>query len=80
MVGSTVNPMGNGGAEYKGLWEDSNPSEQRNANGRTRTGLYRGSSYPAYEALEGFFDKYGNPVVEDPESPEEGIEGMDGDA
>lgn len=73
LVGSTVNPMGNGGAEYKALWEDSNPSE-RNANGRTKTGLYR-IFIPAYEALEGFFDKYGNPVVDDPESPIEGIDG-----
>lgn len=73
MVGSTVNPMANGGEEYKKLWEDSNPYD-RNANGRTKTGLYR-LFIPAYEALEGFFDKYGNPVVEDPEEPVEGIDG-----
>jgi hypothetical protein len=73
LVGSTVNPMANGGEEYKKLWEDSNPAE-RNANGRTRTGLYR-IFIPAYEALEGFFDKYGNPVIDDPEKPVEGIDG-----
>ena len=56
-MGSTVNPMGKGGEEYKGLWEDSRPNE-RNNNGRTRSGLYR-IFIPAYEALEGF-DKYGN--------------------
>ena len=64
LVGSTVNPMDKGGSEYKGLWEDSDPIE-RNANGRTRSGLYR-IFIPAYDALEGFFDEYGNAVVETP--------------
>ena len=73
LVGSTVNPMSKGGEEYKGLWQDSNP-EQRNDNGRTRSGLYR-IFIPAYEALEGFFDKYGNPVETDPEKEIEGIDG-----
>lgn len=73
MVGSTVNPMDKGGKEYKDLWDDSDPME-RNSNGRTRSGLYR-LFVPAYEALEGFFDKYGNPVVEDPEEPVEGLDG-----
>ena len=72
LVGSTVNPMNKGGEEYKTLWEDSNPNE-RNANGRTKSGLYR-IFIPAYEALEGFFDKYGNPVVDDPESAVLGID------
>ena len=53
--------------------EDSNPNE-RNANGRTKTGLYR-IFVPAYEALEGFFDKYGQPVVDDPGSSVDGIDG-----
>ena len=74
LVGSTVNPMDTGGEEYKGLWEDSDPNE-RNNNGRTRSGLYR-IFIPAYDALEGFFDKYGNPVVDNPEKE---IEGLDGD-
>jgi hypothetical protein len=30
---------------------------------------------PAYESLEGFFDKYGNPIVEDPDSPVDGLDG-----
>jgi len=72
LVGSTVNPMDKGGSQYKDLWEDSNPTE-RNANGRTRTGLYR-LFIPAYESLEGFFDKYGYPVVDDPESTLEGVD------
>lgn len=73
MVGSTVNPMDKGGQEYKKLWADSNP-EEKNANGRTTSGLYR-IFIPAYEALEGFFDKYGNPIIDDPEEPVEGIDG-----
>jgi hypothetical protein len=72
-VGSTVNPMNKGGEEYKALWEDSDPSE-RNANGRTKSGLYR-IFIPAFHALEGFFDKYGNAVEEDPEKPVMGVDG-----
>ena len=73
MVGSTVNPMDKGGKEYKGLWADSNPLE-RNANGRTRTGLYR-LFIPSYDSLEGFFDVYGNPIVDDPDGDVLGIDG-----
>lgn len=73
LVGSTVNPMGKGGQEYKNLWEDSDPDE-RNANGRTRSGLYR-IFIPASEALEGFFDKYGMPVLDEPTKNVEGVDG-----
>lgn len=73
LVGSTVNPMDKGGEEYKKLWEDSDPM-QRNANGRTKTGLYR-LFIPASHALEGFFDVYGNPVVDDPAKPVKTIDG-----
>jgi hypothetical protein len=64
LVGSTVNPMNKGGEEYRGLWEDSDPNE-RNNNGRTRSGLYR-IFIPAYEALEGFFDRYGKAIIDYP--------------
>ena len=77
LVGSTVNPMDKGGEEYKALWEDSDPAE-RNANGRTRSGLYR-IFIPADHALEGFFDQYGNPVVDDPDAPIEGVDGEEVD-
>ena len=76
LVGSTVNPMNKGGEEYKGLWYDSDPNE-RNNNDRTKTGLYR-IFIPAYDALEGFFDAYGNAVVEDPPQSVH-IHGIDGD-
>ena len=74
LVGSTVNPMDKGGKEYKDLWMDSSPTE-RNSNGRTRSGLYR-LFIPSYESLEGFFDKHGHPVTEDPTKV---IDGLDGD-
>ena len=73
LVGSTVNPMDKGGKEYKDLWKDSNPNE-RNANGRTRSGLYR-LFIPAQNSLEGFFDIYGHPVIEDPGCDVPGIDG-----
>ena len=71
MVGSTVNPMNKGGEEYRVLWHDSDPNE-RNQNGRTRSGLYR-IFIPAYEALEGFFDRYGNAVTENPPNHQPGF-------
>ena len=73
LMGSTVNPMDKGGQQYKELWRDSDPMD-RNANGRTKSGLYR-LFIPAYEALEGFFDQYGNAIVEDPEKPVKTVEG-----
>jgi len=74
LVGSTVNPMDKGGQEYKELWKDSDPQE-RNKNGRTTSGLYK-IFIPAYEALEGFFDKYGKPIIE---TPEQELETLDGE-
>ena len=73
LVGSTVNPMDKGGRQYKDLWKDSNPLE-RNANGRTVSGLYR-LFIPAQDSLEGFFDIYGKPITNDPENIVEGIDG-----
>ena len=74
LVGSTVNPLDRGGAQFKKLYYNSDPWE-RNSNGRTKSGLYK-IFIPAYEALEGFFDKHGNAVIDDPKEP---IEGLDGD-
>ena len=75
LVGSTVNPMDKGGREYKELWRDSDPNE-RNANGRTISGLYR-LFIPAHKSLEGFFDVFGNAVSYDPPSVVEGLDGED---
>jgi hypothetical protein len=73
IVGSTVNPLDRGGRQFRDLYDSSNPKE-RNENGRTKSGLYS-IFIPAYEAMEGFFDKYGHPVIDDPETPIFGIEG-----
>lgn len=73
-VGSTVNPMDKGGKQFKDIWHDSDPKE-RNANGRTRSMLYR-IFIPAYEAYEGFFDMYGNPIID---TPEKEVRNLDGD-
>ena len=73
LVGSTVNPMDKGGKEFRDMYHDSDPLN-RNSNGRTKTGLYK-IFVPAYEALEGFFDKYGNLIIDNPEKPVETIEG-----
>ena len=73
LVGSTVNPLDRGGTQYREMYYSSDVND-RNANGRTKTGLY-GCFIPAYDALEGFFDVYGMPVVDDPEKPIIGLEG-----
>ena len=72
-LGSTINPLDKGGREGVRLIADSDVME-RDANGRTKSGLYH-LFIPAYEALEGFFDIYGKPVVEDPKKPIMGIDG-----
>jgi hypothetical protein len=67
MVGSTVNPLDKGGREFRNLYYDSDPND-RNENGRTKSGLYK-IFIPAYDAMEGFFSQYGLPIVDDPEAP-----------
>lgn len=52
---STVEEMENGGEAAKKLWDASNPNE-RDDNGRTKSGLYR-IFFPAYETT--YFDKFG---------------------
>ena len=73
LMGSTVNPLKKGGRQYKTMWNASDPTK-RDANGRTRSGLYR-LFIPAFESLEGKFDIYGMPVIEDPKEPVLGIDG-----
>jgi len=61
---STVNEMTKGGGQkYKAIWDDSDP-EERDGNGRTKSGLYRYFT-PAYDGYEGFIDEYGNSNIED---------------
>tara|TARA_R100000664_G_scaffold34245_1_gene55682 strand:- start:4642 stop:6675 length:2034 start_codon:yes stop_codon:yes gene_type:complete len=62
---TTVNEMSDAGGEnFKNIWDDSD-IEEKNANGRTRSGMY---SYftPAYDGYEGFIDEYGMSVVDTP--------------
>lgn len=73
LVGSTVNPLDKGGSNYKKLYYDSDP-KNRNDNGRTKSGLYK-IFIPAHEALEGFFDIYGLPIVNDPDKATSTMEG-----
>ena len=66
---------GQGGKEYKDLLEGFG-SRGQEREWRTRSGLYR-LFIPAFESLEGFFDKFGNPVVNDPDKVIEGFDGED---
>ena len=62
---TTVNEMSDAGGEnFKNIWDDSDIKE-KNANGRTRSGMY---SYftPAYDGYEGFIDEYGMSVIDTP--------------
>ena len=72
MMGSTSNSLEKGGGNFKSLFYDSNPNE-RNANGQTKSGLYS-LFIPMEWNMEGFIDKYGQPVIE---SPQEAVFGMD---
>jgi hypothetical protein len=52
---TTVEEMEDGGESFKMLWDASNQNE-KNANGRTKSGLYQ-YFMPAYKTL--FYDKFG---------------------
>ena len=60
MMGSTSNALNKGGNNFKQLYYDSDVT-QRNANGQTKTGLYS-LFIPMEWNMEGFIDRYGNPV------------------
>tara|TARA_R110002020_G_scaffold63770_7_gene169853 strand:- start:4822 stop:6906 length:2085 start_codon:yes stop_codon:yes gene_type:complete len=77
MMGSTANKLEDGGAEFKDIFYDSDCGE-KDLNGRTPSGLYK-LFIPAYDNLEGFIDEYGNSVIETPEVPIMGVDGMDVD-
>jgi hypothetical protein len=73
MMGSTSNALSKGGENFKSLFDDSNPSK-RNANGQTKSGLYR-LFIPMEWNMEGFIDRYGMPVFRDPAEPVMGVDG-----
>ena len=73
MMGSTSNAIKKGGGNFKKLYYDSNVNK-RNRNGQTASGLYS-LFIPMEWNYEGFIDKYGFPVFDNPEKPVEGIDG-----
>lgn len=60
MMGSTVNPLDNGGENFKGIFEDSDVT-RRNSNGQTRSGLYS-LFIPMEWNYEGYIDSFGFPA------------------
>jgi hypothetical protein len=73
MMGSTSNALAKGGDNFKKLFNDSDP-RKRSSNGQTKSGLYS-LFIPMEWNFEGYIDKYGWPVLEDPKKPIEGIDG-----
>lgn len=63
MVGSTVNAMSKGGAEFKKIYYQSDPLK-RSKNGQTQSGLYK-LFIPAQYCIDSFFDEYGFSIVDD---------------
>jgi hypothetical protein len=57
---TTVEEMEDGGASFKELWQASD-QKKKNANGRTKSGLYQ-YFMPAYKTL--FYNKFGEPDEE----------------
>jgi hypothetical protein len=73
MMGSTSNALSKGGQNYKDIYEDSN-IKVRNANGQTKSGLYA-LFVPMEWNMEGFIDRYGQPVFRKPAEPIMGVDG-----
>lgn len=73
MMGSTSNALDKGGAQFKSLYEDSNPAD-RNANGQTKSGMYN-LFIPMEWNFEGYIDEHGMPVFETPNKPVMGVDG-----
>lgn len=61
LIPSTANDAKSGGEPYKALFDDSSHFD----NPYTGTGLYR-YFCPAYDGYEGFIDKYGISIIEEP--------------
>lgn len=60
LLTTTIEEMENGGENGQKIWDSSNQNE-RNENGRTKSGMYR-FFLPAFDTT--FFDKYGMPEAE----------------
>ena len=70
MMGSTCNALNKGGDNFKKLYMDSDPST-RNPNGQTKSGLYS-LFIPMEWNFEGYINKFGWPVFDDPNVELEG--------
>ncbi|WZE63606.1 terminase large subunit [Maribacter phage Panino] len=68
LIGSTVNPMKQGGMEFKTLAFSSKFEDRDEITGRTPSGLYL-SFLPAHMNMSKFTDKYGVCHYEKPEKP-----------
>jgi hypothetical protein len=73
MMGSTSNALEKGGNNFKDLYYDSDVT-QRNRNGQTKSGMYA-LFIPMEWNMEGFIDRYGMPILENPPHEVEGIDG-----
>ena len=62
---STVEDLGEGAPEYLKMWELSNFYERIPIIGQTHSGLAR-IFIPAYKKLEGYIDRWGKSVINDP--------------
>ena len=74
LMGSTSNALNKGGGNFKKLFDDSSLSF-RNGNGQTRSGLYS-LFIPMEYNMEGFIDRYGEPVIDKPDTPVRGIDDL----
>ena len=75
MMGSTSGALDKGGEEFKHLYYQSDlRTAKRNDNGQTSSGLYA-LFIPMEWNYEGYIDKYGMPVFDDPAEPIEDLYG-----
>jgi hypothetical protein len=74
LMGSTSNALNKGGDNFKKLYEDSSTSV-RNGNGQTRSGMYS-LFIPMEYNMEGFIDRFGEPVIDTPSTPVKGIDDL----
>lgn len=72
MMGSTSNALSKGGGNFKKLYEDSDITS-RNRNGQTKSGMYS-LFIPMEWNMEGFIDRFGFPVLHNPDKPLLGID------
>ena len=72
MMGSTSNALNKGGDNFKKLYNDSSVLN-RNSNGQTKSGMYS-LFIPMEWNMEGFIDRFGMPVFQNPPKPVRGVD------